>query len=112
MLSEIKARDLLRTLILSVIGFGFFSLYFYLSGWLNATTIQIMLGAAFLAAIFDTCWLNVKRKRRGSPSLGKPRSSAEDREKQRKLGLKVIIGIAVAVCVIQFLINLWPLLRQ
>jgi len=112
MLSEIKARDLLRTLILSAIGFGFFCLYFYLSGSLNTTTVQIMLGVAFLAAIFDTCWLNAKRKRRGSLSLGKPRSLADDREKQRKLTLKVIVGTAVAVFAIQFLINIWPLLRQ
>jgi uncharacterized membrane protein len=114
MLNEIKGRDLIRTLILSVLGLGLLSLYFYVRGGFSATIFQGVLAIVIIAAIFDTCWLNAKRTRlRSAPE--NPISPAEKRERQMKLGRKVALlagTVVIAGLMIQFLVKLWFLLHR
>ncbi|KAA0699950.1 hypothetical protein DTW90_11620 [Neorhizobium sp. P12A] len=113
MLSEIKGGDLVRTLILSVSAVALFSLYFYVRGGLSVAIFQWLVAIVAMGAIFDTCWLNAKRTRlRSAPE--KPASLAEKRERQIKLGRRLLrqAGIvAIAGVTIPVLVKLWFLLH-
>lgn len=113
MLNEIGGRDLLRTVILSAFGLGFFSLYFYLRGGLSSTVFEVLLAFIAAAAVFDTFWLNAKRTRLRSIS-GRLIPRAEKQERQIATGRKITRWVGAAVIVsltIYFFIKLGVILH-
>ena len=114
MLSEIKGRDLVRSLILSAGVFGLLSAYFYVRGGFSFATLQTLLAIVILAAVFDIFWLNAKRKRLQSRP-GNPTSPAEEKGKQIEFGRKVAIVVGAIVIIafaVKFLFQLSFLINQ